>query len=60
MIDMMVTTIIDQESQSIHHIGMNKSAKAEPNVPGALGASPEPNPTPQKTIKRSYQDISWK
>ena len=38
-------------------IGTNNNANAEPNVPGALGARPEPNPTPQNTIQRSSGDI---
>ena len=38
-------------------IGTNINAKAEPNVPGALGIKPEPKPTPQNTIQRSKGDI---
>lgn len=41
-------------------IGINNNANAEPNVPGALGASPEPNPTPQNTMQRFDHDMSLK
>jgi hypothetical protein len=41
-------------------MGINKSAKADPKVPGALGARPEPKPTPLKTISRSIHDMALK
>ena len=43
-----------------NHNGVNNNANAEPNVPGALGLRPEPNPTPQKTMQRSNQVICLK
>ena len=41
-------------------IGMKSKAKAEPKVPGALGARPDPKPTPQKTMQRLNQDMFLK
>lgn len=43
-----------------NHAGINNKAKAEPKVPGALGSNPEPKPTPQNTMKRSYPDMALK
>ena len=43
-----------------NQIGMKSKAKAEPKVPGALGARPDPKPTPQKTMQRLNQDMSLK
>jgi hypothetical protein len=43
-----------------NHNGVNNNAKADPNVPGALGLRPEPNPTPQKTMQRLNQVICLK
>ncbi len=40
--------------------GIKNKAKAEPKVPGALGARPEPNPTPQKAMTRLNQDMDLK
>ncbi len=48
------------ENPIASQIGTNKSANAEPKVPGALGARPEPNPTPQNTMQRSGHDIAEK
>lgn len=45
---------------SDNQIGMKSRAKAEPKVPGALGARPDPKPTPQKTMQRLNQDMSLK
>ncbi len=55
--DMKMMAIMVFDKPIASQIGTNSSAKAEPNVPGALGASPEPKPTPQNTMKRSYPDI---
>ena len=41
-------------------IGIKSKAKAEPKVPGALGARPDPKPTPQKTMQRLNQDMFLK
>lgn len=43
-----------------NQIGMKSKAKAEPKVPGALGARPDPKPTPQKTMQRLNQDMFLK
>ncbi|KCY62921.1 hypothetical protein J608_2656 [Acinetobacter baumannii 1288284] len=45
---------------SDNQIGTKSRAKAEPKVPGALGARPDPKPTPQKTMQRLNQDMSLK
>ncbi len=45
---------------SDNQIGMKSRAKAEPKVPGALGARPDPKPTPQKTMQRLNQDMPLK
>ncbi len=51
----MIKTLLKKPSAS--QAGINSKAKAEPNVPGALGARPEPKPTPQNTIQRCGQVI---
>ncbi len=49
-----------KENPRDNQIGMKSKAKAEPKVPGALGARPDPKPTPQKTMQRLNQDMFLK
>ena len=53
-------TKMEPEKPIASQMGTNNKANAEPNVPGALGAKPEPKPTPQKTMQRSAQVIFLK
>ena len=52
--------IIELKKPIASQPGINRRAKAEPNVPGALGARPEPNPTPQNAMILFDQDIALK
>ena len=45
---------------SDNQIGTKSRAKAEPKVPGALGARQEPKPTQHKTMQRLNQDMTIK
>ena len=51
-------TVADRPIAS--QIGTNRRAKADPKVPGALGLSPDPNPIPENTTRRSYHDMALK
>ena len=58
--DINATAMMVPEKPIASQSGINSKANAEPKVPGAFGASPEPKPTPQKTTQRLSQLICLK